>query len=144
MLPSRIKKEKKSSSYNSTVILSCVVGLLALSVVCSISLIVINFIALRDSQNMENDEIRYLFLVLVENESEISVTTDFDASIIDGGVVKVSIDDPYYAEELGVLSSDAPIKSDQDLLYSYFAYIGAFCWEYLGKNENTFIFGRNS
>lgn len=145
MLSNRLKKEKKGSSYNPSTILSYAVGLLTLSVVCSIFLIIINFITLRDSQSIGNNEIRYLFLVLVENESEISTPNDFDASIIDGGVVKVIIDSPYSVEELGVLSSDASTKSDEDdLLYSYFAYIGAFGWKYIGIDENAYIFSRDS
>lgn len=107
-------------------------------------MIVINFIILHDSQNTENNEIKYLFLVSVEDESERSASEDFDASIIEGGVVKVVIDSRHFAEEVGVLSTDISGESGEDILYSYFAYLGAFGWEYIGIDENTFIFSRTS
>ena len=72
------------------------------------------------------------------------ISEDFDASIIDGGVVKVVIDSRYFAEEVGVLSTDISEESGEDILYSYFAYLGAFGWEYIGIDENTFIFSRTS
>lgn len=145
MLPNKSNKERKGSYRNPTAILSCAVGLLVLLVVCSIILIIINYFTLHDRHNIGTNEINYLFLVQAENESETSSPKDFDASVIDGGVVKVIIDNPYTAEELGIVPSGAPLaKSDEDLLFRYFAYLGAFGWNYIGIDENTFIFSRNS
>ena len=144
MLPSRINKEKKSPSCDFTAINYCAIVLLALSVVCSVILIAINIIALNDSQSIGNNEIRYLFLVQVENESEISSPKDFDASIIDGGVIKVLTNNPYFVEDIGVLPSGISLNSDEEILFRFFEYLGVFGWKYISNDEEIYIFCRNS
>lgn len=139
-----LKNEKKDDIAKNNSAFKCVIGLLTLLSVCSLALVVLFLFSLQKDGNYRNDEIRYLFLVPVENESELSDSSTFDASIIDGGVVKVFINSPYFAEELGVLYSVNSESTSEDILYSYFDYLGAFGWEFKCINNGTFIFCRNT